>query len=229
MPTKALARCTWPPIDDPLYLAYHDEEWGVPLHDDRKLFEFLVLEVFQAGLSWRTVLYKRQNFRAAFAGFDYKKVGNFDVRDLKRLVADVGIIRNRAKIEAAVNNAQRLIEVRKEFGTFAKYMWSWVDGKPIVNRMRSVKDYKPFDDLAVRWSKDLKKRGFKFMGPTVVYAHMQAVGMVNDHVVDCFRYRELQKLVPRNERRRRRISTPANKPVAASIRLAGSGTAWGSE
>ena len=150
-----------------LYLAYHDEEWGVPLHDDRKLFEFLVLEVFQAGLSWRTVLYKRQNFRAAFAGFDYKKVANFDARDLKRLVADAGIIRNRAKIEAAVNNAQRLIEVRKEFGTFAKYMWSWVDGKPIVNRMRSVKDYKPFDDLAVRWSKDLKKRGFKFMGPTV--------------------------------------------------------------
>ncbi len=178
-------------------LAYHDEEWGVPLHDDRKLFEFLVLEVFQAGLSWRTVLYKRQNFRKAFAGFDYKKVANFDARDLKRLVADAGIIRNRAKIEAAVNNAQRLIEVRKEFGTFAKYMWSWVDGKPIVNRMRSVKDYKPFDDLAVRWSKDLKKRGFKFMGPTVVYAHMQAVGMVNDHVVDCFRYRELQKLVPR--------------------------------
>jgi len=198
MPTKALARCPWPPIDDPLYLAYHDEEWGVPLHDDRKLFEFLVLEVFQAGLSWRTVLYKRQNFRKAFAGFDYKKVANFDARDLKRLAADAGIIRNRAKIEAAVNNAQRLIEVRKEFGTFAKYMWSWVDGKPIVNRMRSVKDYKPFDDLAVRWSKDLKKRGFKFMGPTVVYAHMQAVGMVNDHVVDCFRYRELQKLVPRN-------------------------------
>jgi DNA-3-methyladenine glycosylase I len=196
MPTKALSRCPWPPIDDPLYLAYHDEEWGVPLHDDRKLFEFLVLEVFQAGLSWRTVLYKRQNFRKAFAGFDYKKVANFDARDLKRLAADAGIIRNRAKIEAAVNNAQRLIEVRKEFGTFAKYMWSWVDGKPITNRMRSVKDYKPFDDLAVRWSKDLKKRGFKFMGPTVVYAHMQAVGMVNDHVVDCFRYRELQKLVP---------------------------------
>jgi DNA-3-methyladenine glycosylase I len=198
MPTKALSRCPWPPIDDPLYLAYHDEEWGVPLHDDRKLFEFLVLEVFQAGLSWRTVLYKRQNFRKAFAGFDYKKVANFDARDLKRLAADAGIIRNRAKIEAAVNNAQRLIEVRKEFGTFAKYMWSWVDGKPITNRMRSVKDYKPFDDLAVRWSKDLKKRGFKFMGPTVVYAHMQAVGMVNDHVVDCFRYRELLKLVPRN-------------------------------
>jgi DNA-3-methyladenine glycosylase I len=196
MPTKALVRCPWPPIDDPLYLAYHDEEWGVPLHDDRKLFEFLVLEVFQAGLSWRTVLYKRQNFRTAFAGFDYKKVANFDARDLKRLATDAGIIRNRAKIEAAVNNAQRLIEVRKEFGTFAKYMWSWVDGKPVVNRMRSVKDYKPFDDLAVRWSKDLKKRGFKFMGPTVVYAHMQAVGMVNDHVVDCFRYRELQKLVP---------------------------------
>jgi DNA-3-methyladenine glycosylase I len=193
MNRKNLIRCPWPPIDDPLYLAYHDKEWGVPLHDDRKLFEFLVLEVFQAGLSWRCVLYKRENFRAAFAKFDYRKVARFGPRDIKRMVNDAGIIRNRAKIEAAVNNAQRLLEVRDEFGTFAKYMWSWVGGKPIVNRMRSLKDYKPFTDEAVAWSKDLKKRGFKFMGPTVVYAHMQAVGMVNDHVVDCFRYRQLQK------------------------------------
>jgi DNA-3-methyladenine glycosylase I len=198
MPTKAPARCPWPPIDDPLYVAYHDEEWGVPLFDDRKLFEFLVLEVFQAGLSWRTVLHKRQNFRAAFAGFDYRKVAEFNASDLKRLAADAGIIRNRAKIEAAVNNAQRLIEVRKEFGTFAKYMWTWVDGKPIDSRMRSIKDYKPFTEIALRWSKDLKKRGFKFMGPTVVYAHMQAVGMVNDHVVECFRYRELKRIRPSN-------------------------------
>ena len=192
MNRKKIIRCPWPPIDDPLYLAYHDKEWGVPLHDDRKLFEFLVLEVFQAGLSWRCVLYKRENFRKAFAKFDYHKVARFGPRDIKRLVNDAGIIRNRAKIEAAVNNAQRLLEVRDEFGTFAKYMWSWVGGKPIVNRMRTIKDYKPYTDEAVAWSKDLKKRGFKFMGPTVVYAHMQAVGMVNDHVVDCFRYRQLQ-------------------------------------
>lgn len=194
MSKKLPTRCPWPPIDDPLYLAYHDTEWGVPLHDDRKLFEFLVLEVFQAGLSWRCVLYKRENFRRAFDKFDYRKVAHFGKPELKRLINDAGIIRNRAKIEAAINNAQRLLEVRDEFGTFAKYMWSWVGGKPIVNRMRSVKDYKPYTDEAVAWSKDLKKRGFKFMGPTVVYAHMQAVGMVNDHTVDCFRYKELQKL-----------------------------------
>jgi DNA-3-methyladenine glycosylase I len=194
MPSKSPVRCPWPVADDPLYLAYHDTEWGVPLHDDRKLFEFIVLEVFQAGLSWRTVLHKRKNFRAAFAGFDYRKVARFTARDVKRLIGDAGIIRNRAKIEASVNNAQRLLEVRDEFGTFAKYMWSWVGGKPIVNRPRTLKDCKPFTDDAVVWAKDLKKRGFKFLGPTVVYAHMQAVGMVNDHVVDCFRYRELQKL-----------------------------------
>jgi DNA-3-methyladenine glycosylase I len=193
MNRKNLARCPWPPIDDALYLAYHDTEWGVPLHDDRKLFEFLVLEAFQAGLSWRCVLYKRENFRAAFAKFDYRKVARFTARDVKRLTNDVGIVRNRAKIEAAVNNAQRFLEVRKEFGTFAKYMWSWVGGKPIVNRMRSMKDIKPFSPEALAWSKDLKQRGFKFLGPTVVYAHMQAVGMVNDHVTDCFRYRQVQK------------------------------------
>jgi DNA-3-methyladenine glycosylase I len=193
MAAKDVTRCPWPVLDDPLYVAYHDEEWGVPQHDDRKLFEFLVLEVFQAGLSWRTVLHKRKNFRVAFGGFDYRKVANFGKRELKQLMDDAGIIRNKAKIEAAVNNAQRLMEVRDEFGTFAKYMWSWVGGKPIVNRMRSLKDYKPFTDEAVAWSKDLKKRGFKFLGPTVVYAHMQAVGMVNDHIVECFRYRELAK------------------------------------
>jgi DNA-3-methyladenine glycosylase I len=190
---KALVRCPWPVADDPLYLAYHDEEWGVPLHDDRKLFEFLVLEVFQAGLSWRTVLHKRVAFRKAFAGFDYRKVGKFGRRDVTRLMGDAGIIRNRAKIEATINNANRLQEVRDEFGTFAKYQWSWVDGRPIVNRNRTVKDFKPYSDEAVVWAKDLKKRGFKFLGPTVLYAHMQAVGMVNDHTVDCFRYRAVGK------------------------------------
>lgn len=185
-------RCPWPTYDDPLYLAYHDSEWGVPVRDDRKIFEFLVLEVFQAGLSWRTVLHKRKNFRAAFAGFDYRKVARFGARDVKRLLNDVGIIRNRAKIEAAVNNAQRVLEVREEFGTFAKYMWSWVGGRPILHQMKILKDYPPFTDEAVAWSKDLKKRGFQFLGPTVIYAHMQAVGMVNDHTIDCFRYSELQ-------------------------------------
>jgi DNA-3-methyladenine glycosylase I len=193
----APTRCPWPVADDPLYVAYHDNEWGVPLHDDRKLFEFLVLEAFQAGLSWRTVLHKRENFRAAFAKFDYRKVAQFGPAELKRLVNDEGIVRNRAKIEATVNNAKRLLEVKGEFGTFARYMWSWVDNKPIDNRLRSIKDCKPFTDEALRWSKDLKKRGFQFMGPTVVYAHMQAVGMVNDHVVTCFRYREVQKQISR--------------------------------
>src|SRR5262245_25459311 len=181
----AIKRCPWPPLDDPLYLAYHDREWGVPMHDDKKIFEFLVLEVFQAGLSWRTVLYKRDNFRKAFAKFDYREVAEFAKRDVNRLLKDAGIIRNRAKIEAAINNAQRLIEVRQEFKTFDKYMWSWVGGKTIRHEMKTIKDYQPYTEEAVLWAKDLKKRGFKFLGPTVVYAHMQAVGMVNDHLVDC--------------------------------------------
>jgi DNA-3-methyladenine glycosylase I len=159
----------------------------VPVHDDRTIHEFLVLEVFQAGLSWRTVLYKRENFRKAFAGFDYRKVARFGRRETARLLKDAGIIRNRQKIEAAINNAQRLLEVWREHGTFANYMWSWVKGKPIMHRFRTLKDYPPYTDEAVEWAKDLKRRGFKFLGPTVVYAHMQAVGMVNDHTVDCFR------------------------------------------
>ncbi len=138
--SKPINRCPWPPLDDPLYVAYHDKEWGVPVHDDRKLFEFLILEVFQAGLSWRTVLHKRENFRAAFAKFDYRRVARFTAKDIKRLVADAGIIRNQAKIKAAVNNAQRLLEVRAEFGTFAKYMWGWVEGRPVVNRFRAMKE-----------------------------------------------------------------------------------------
>jgi DNA-3-methyladenine glycosylase I len=190
---KLLTRCPWPPLDDPLYVAYHDTEWGVPVYDDRKLFEFLVLEVFQAGLSWRCVLHKRENFRAAFANFNYNKVARFTARDIRRLVGDAGIIRNQAKIKATVNNAQRFLEVRQEFGTFAKYMWGWVEGRPIVNRFLMMKEVPAFDDVAAGWSKDLKQRGFQFLGPTVVYAHMQAVGMVNDHTVDCFRYREVQK------------------------------------
>jgi len=168
-------------------LAYHDNEWGRPLHDDRKIFEFLILEIFQAGLSWRTVLYKREHFRKAFAGFEYRKVARFGKRDTARLLKDAGIIRNRMKIEAAVTNAQRFLEVRNEYGTFSRYMWSWVGGRPIMHRIRTAKDYPPYTDEAVAWAKDLKQRGFKFLGPTVLYAHMQAVGMVNDHAVNCFR------------------------------------------
>ena len=185
--TSLITRCPWPTVDDPLYLAYHDREWGVPVHDDRKIYEFLVLEVFQAGLSWRTVLYKRENFRKAFAGFDYRRVARFGKRDVARLLKNPGIIRNRQKIDAAINNAQRFLEVRREYGTFAKYMWLWVKGNPIVHNFRMLKDYPPYTPEAVAWAKDLKMRGFKFLGPTVVYAHMQAVGMVNDHTVDCFR------------------------------------------
>ena len=181
-------RCPWPVYDDPLYLAYHDEEWGRPVHDDRTLFEFLVLEAFQAGLSWRTILHKREHFRRAFAGFDFRKVARFGARDKARLMRDAGIVRNRAKIKAAVENARRFLAVRKEFGSFSKYMWSWVGGKPVVHRFRTLKDYPPFTEEAVAWAKDLKARGFKFLGPTVVYAHMQAVGMVNDHARDCFKY-----------------------------------------
>jgi len=165
----------------------------VPLYNDRAIYEFLILETFQAGLSWRTVLHKRENFRAAFAGFDYTRVARFDARDVVRLTADAGIIRNRAKINAAINNAQCFLEVRKEFGTFSRYMWSWVGGKPIVRCPKTLRDYPAFTKEAEFWSADLKKRGFKFMGPTVVYAHMQATGMVNDHMVDCFRRRELER------------------------------------
>ena len=186
-------RCPWPIGDDSLYIAYHDEEWGKPVKDDRTLFEFLILESFQAGLSWRTILHKRENFRKAFAGFDYDKVARFGPRDVKRLLGDAGIVRNRLKVAAAVENAKRFQEVRREFGTFSKYMWSWTGGKPLVNRFKTLKDYPAKTPLAEALAKDLKIRGFKFMGATVVYAHMQAVGMVNDHVVSCFRHRECSR------------------------------------
>jgi DNA-3-methyladenine glycosylase I len=189
---KILKRCSWPIADDELYVKYHDEEWGVPVYEDGKIFEFLILESFQAGLSWRTILHKRENFRKAFVRFDYRKVARFTAVDQVRLVSDVGIIRNRAKIQAAIINAQCFLQVQKEFGTFAKYMWSWVDGKPRINKFKSSRDYVTTNDEAIAWAKDLKQRGFKFLGPTVVYAHMQAVGMVNDHMMDCFRYRQLK-------------------------------------
>ena len=187
MKNRTPSRCPWPTFDDPLYLRYHDEEWGVPVYDDRRIFEFLVLEAFQAGLSWSCILHKRENFRSAFLNFNFDRIARFTARDVKRLMKDAGIVRNRAKIEAAIGNARRFLEVRREFGTFSKYMWSWVGGKPFRNKFRTLSDYPATTDKAIAWAKDLRERGFKFLGPTVVYAHMQAVGMVNDHTVGCFR------------------------------------------
>lgn len=186
---KNLVRCPWPIENDALYLSYHDKEWGVPVRNDRRIFEFLVLEAFQAGLSWRTVLYKRDRFRKVFHNFDFHKVARMTAQDHARLMKDAGIIRNRLKIAAAIENAKRFIDVRKEFGTFSKYMWSWVKGRPLRHKLRSMKDYPTCIPEAEAWAKDLKKRGFRFLGPTVLYAHMQAAGMVNDHVVSCFRHK----------------------------------------
>ena len=174
-------------LKDPLYIRYHDEEWGRPVHDDRKLFEFLILESFQAGLSWLTVLKKRENFRAAFAGFDANKVARFDQKKVGRLMLDAGIIRNRLKIEAAVNNARRFKEVQKEFGSFDKYVWSFTGGKTVVNKPRALGDVPATSALSDAMSKDMGKRGFKFRGSTICYAFMQAVGLVDDHVVGCWR------------------------------------------
>jgi DNA-3-methyladenine glycosylase I len=184
------SRCAWLG-DDNLMLQYHDVEWGVPLHDDRRLFEFLILEGMQAGLSWRTVLHKRGNFRRAFHGFDPARVACYGSRDLERLLGDAGIIRNRAKIQAAINNAQKFLEVRAEFETFDRYIWRFVDFKPIRNRFRRLKELPARTPLSDEISSDMKKRGFQFVGPTIVYAHMQATGMVNDHVVRCFRHKEV--------------------------------------
>ena len=185
-----MSRCCWGAVD-PLMADYHDREWGVPLRDDRKLFEFLVLEGFQAGLSWAIILRKRENFRKAFSGFDPAKVATFGARDVNRLLADAGIIRNRLKIEAAIHNAKRFLEVRQEFGSFSSYIWSFVEDKPIRNRFRSLKELPARSPLSDRISTDLKKRGFKFVGSTIVYAHMQATGMVNDHLASCFRHKEV--------------------------------------
>ncbi len=188
--SKTLKRCPWP-ADDSRMIEYHDREWGVPLHDDRGLFEFLVLEGMQAGLSWSTILNKRENFRRAFDGFDPKKVARYGGKDVKRLLADAGIVRNRAKIEAAINNAQRFVEIQKEFGSFDRYIWQFVGGKPIRNRFKSLSELPPKTALSDAISKDLKQHGFKFVGSTIIYAHMQATGMVNDHLMDCFRYKEV--------------------------------------
>ncbi len=188
---KKPRRCSWP-AGDPLMMAYHDEEWGVPLHDDRKIFEFLVLEGMQAGLSWTTILRKRENFRAAFKGFDPKVVAKFTYKDVDRLLKDPGIIRNRLKVEAAINNAKAFLAVQKEFGSFDRYMWRFVGGKPIRNRFRTIAEIPATSPESDLFSKDLKQRGLKFVGSTIIYAHMQATGMVNDHLVGCFRHKEVK-------------------------------------
>ena len=182
-------RCHWAPADDPVYTAYHDKEWGVPVHDDRLLFEFLILEGAQAGLSWSTILHKRDNYRKAFARFDPKKVARFGARDVARLMKDAGIVRNRLKIKSSISNAKAFLEVKKEFGSFDGYIWSFVGGKPLLNRWRTGAHVPARTEISDKMSKDLKKRGFRFVGSTICYAFMQATGMVNDHRVDCFRYR----------------------------------------
>ena len=182
-------RCIWSE-KDPLYIEYHDKEWGVPVYDDAKLFEFLILETFQAGLSWITVLKKRENFRQAFDNFDYKKIANYDETKFDELIQNAGIIRNKLKIKATITNAQAFIKIQNEFGSFSKYIWQFTNHKPINNKWKCIEEIPANTPLSDEISKDMKKRGFKFVGSTVMYAHMQATGMVNDHTLDCFRYKE---------------------------------------
>ena len=185
-------RCPWC-LGFEQYTKYHDEEWGVPVHDDKIHFEFLVLEGAQAGLSWAMILKKRENYRKAFADFDPVKVARFSASKIEKLLQDPGIVRNRLKVNGAVNNAKRFLEVQKEFGSFDKYIWSFVGGKPIVNKWNSIKEIKPTTKESDLLSKDLIKRGFKFVGSTVIYSHMQACGLVNDHLAECWRYRSVPK------------------------------------
>ena len=188
MDTKT--RCDWS-TKDPLYIKYHDDEWGLPLKDDQKLFEFLTLEIFQAGLSWITVLRKRENFRAAFDHFDYKKIAEYDSSKFDSLLQNAGIIRNKLKIKATISNARAFIPVQKEFGSFSEYIWQFTGGKQIRNERKSMNEIMATTELSDTISKDLKQRGFNFVGSTVIYAYMQASGMVNDHLVSCFRHKEV--------------------------------------
>ncbi len=185
-------RCEWCGTDE-LYVKYHDEEWGVPVHDDKKQFEFLILEGAQAGLSWLTVLRKRENYRKAFDGFDVNKVAKYSEKKIEKLLQNSGIIRNKLKVRSAVSNAKAFIEVQKEFGSFDKYIWQFVNNKPIINKWKSMSELPATSNESDTLSKDLKKRGFKFVGSTIMYAHMQAIGMVNDHTIDCFRYKKVKK------------------------------------
>ena len=186
-------RCQWC-TDDPLYILYHDTEWGVPIHDDQILFEFIILEGAQAGLNWLTILKKRENYRKAFASFDYNVVANFTQKDVLLLLQNTGIVRNRLKIESAIKNARGLINIQQEFGSFNTYLWGFVDGQRIQNKWKSISEVPAKTEISEAMSKDLKKRGFNFVGPTICYALMQAIGMVNDHEVDCFRYKEIEQL-----------------------------------
>jgi DNA-3-methyladenine glycosylase I len=183
-------RCAWPG-DDPLYCTYHDEEWGVPLHDDRALFEFLILEGAQAGLSWITILRKRENYRAAFDNFNVERIARYDTNKIESLLQNAGIVRNRLKVQSAVSNAQKFLAVQEEFGSFDAFIWRFVDGVPKQNNWRSLAEIPAHTPESDTMSKELKRRGFKFVGSTICYAHMQATGMVNDHTVDCFRYLEV--------------------------------------
>jgi DNA-3-methyladenine glycosylase I len=183
-------RCTWAG-DDPLMVAYHDQEWGVPVHDDRVIFEFLTLEGAQAGLSWTTILRKRENYAQAFDGFDPERIARYDEDRITALLANPGIVRNRRKIEATIQNARSFLAIQREYGTFDAYIWQFVGGKPLVNAWKTIGEIPAQTEESVAMSKDLLRRGFKFVGPTICYAHMQATGMVNDHTVDCFRYQEL--------------------------------------
>jgi DNA-3-methyladenine glycosylase I len=192
MAPKEKIRCTWCGTD-PLYCEYHDKEWGVPVRDDRTLFEFLTLEGAQAGLSWITILRKREGYRNAFAQFDPEKVARFTPKRVEKLLLDPNIVRNRLKVASAVTNAKAFLDTQEEFGSFAKYIWRFVDGKPIVNRFKSIKEVPPRTDVSDAISKDMQQRGFKFVGSTIIYAHMQATGMTNDHTTDCFRYPVLAK------------------------------------
>ena len=188
--SRQIKRCKWAG-KDPLYIEYHDKQWGVPVYEDAKIFEFLLLETFQAGLSWITILRRRENFRTAFDNFDFQEIANYSDEKLEDLRKDAGIIRNRLKIKATKSNAIAFMEVQKEFGTFSKYIWSFLDGKPIKNAFKTMSELPANTPLSDKISADLKKRGFKFVGSTVVYAHMQAMGIVNDHTTDCFRYNEV--------------------------------------
>jgi DNA-3-methyladenine glycosylase I len=188
-----MKRCAWT-NDDELLIAYHDKEWGAPVHDEKRLFEFLILEGAQAGLSWLTILKKRANYRRAYDNFDVDTVAGYTSSKVKKLLNDPGIVRNKLKINASIANAKAVIDIRQEFGSFDKYLWGFVDGKPIVNRRKSKSDIPARTSLSDAMSKDLKKRGFKFVGSTICYAFMQAVGMVNDHEVSCFRYKALKKV-----------------------------------
>jgi len=189
-----MKRCAWCGNDE-LYVKYHDEEWGVPVFDDRKQFEFLVLESAQAGLSWLTILKKRQSYRRAYDGFDPMKVAEFDERKVEELMNDDGIIRNERKIRASINNAKRFIEIQKEFGSFSKYIWRFVDYKPIINSWQSESEIPAKTKLSEEISKDLRNRGFEFLGPIIIYSHLQATGLVNDHIVDCFRYKQICEMI----------------------------------